>query len=1018
MQWLKNLTSDKLWRTVPSTLGFLSTEQLADRFSDIPMVKAFSDVMRAMGGLANKIMVESDRINGEWRALAKRHGEATDNRFSQMLLDATTINAWPDEDLGVGKNKHLDPKDGDLAVAHLKLQQTWRTMPVAYRNLFSKIAADKAEHRDQKVALLRTGIVESYYPRIGDVSALPKDVIDQAAGIKKIERDAFLTQHSSSALAKDTLTKLWRDIDAHAADFKFLPGPYFPKMRFGDHIVSYKSNGYRAGEEALARAKAELQAMLAADTYAPIAQVEQEIKSINGRMKRSTVQETRAALKTELAAARAELEILMRPVEAARKLVSERQAQLTEMKANGQHYGVEFYETRAQAQVNEQRLRAHFDGKGYTVQRDLKNQFLRSMDGVTPEFMRRIEEKMATALPGADAQKVRDSMRELYLRLQPDNSALKSQLKRLNVTGVRPEEAHRAYATSSMRDAHSISRLRYGHELHEHLNELRFTRTDEDAKLVGNELALRVAQNMQANDHGVLQAVTNLTYLSYLGLSPSFMVMQITQPWIVSGPVMAARHGIRETGKLLSQASVDAAKLLKGSYDQDKRWKFLLDPTVGVADGTLTPDEAKMLTEMLDNGRIDITITRDLGASSAGRDDTKLGIAAQVASYPAQQLEVVNRIATALAGYRAEKAKSGDHMQSMQYADTLVADTHLNYAAENRARLMHPDSWGGWGRVMFQFRTYQQGMLYLIYKNLVDGFGTKKDPEARKAVAYLAGMQLATAGLAGMPVPGVLAATIGLLYKGFEDDDDEVDLKEALFQGIKSVVGETGAIAATKGIPAALGVDISGRVGMGSIASVAPYADDRKEGRDWVTAYFAASVGGPTLGMAMNWAEAVKAAGQGDFIKAAAMASPKVLADPIRAAGYATKGMTDSRQNQILAAEEMSAADVLIKATGFQPTTLARVGDQRRAFFEARQNRDDARQSILGKFVRARTQGGDVSEVWAEVYGYNSRHPEDRITPAALEKAVAQRRMNERNLRNGVPVSRRDRALAAGLGVE
>ena len=126
----------------------------------------------------------------------------------------------------------------------------------------------------------------------------------------------------------------------------------------------------------------------------------------------------------------------------------------------------------------------------------------------------------------------------------------------------------------------------------------------------------------------------------------------------------------------LAQSGVDAAKLLKSSFDKDRRMKFLLDPAVGEATGVLAPNEAKMLQQMLDSGRIDITITHDLGAVSSGSDQGILSRAATIASYPAQQLEVINRVSTALAGYRAEMAKTGDHLAAMKYADTLVADTH------------------------------------------------------------------------------------------------------------------------------------------------------------------------------------------------------------------------------------------------------------------------------------------------------------------------------------------------------
>ncbi len=1000
---------------MPSLLGFLSTEQMADRWKDIPLVKAFSETMAAMQARANHILAESDRHSTQWGALRKRHGPAIDAKFSQMLLDATTATAWPDRDLGAVGNKHLSASDADVVAEHARLQREYRALPEAYKTLFAEVVADQAAHREQTIAGLRSGIVEAYVPLAGKPGP-DAETVRAAAGVKVADRPAFEKANVKSANDAKVFEKLWADLDAHKAAFPALPGPYFPKMRFGDHIVSYKTKAYQAAEEAVARANETLQKLLAEDSYAPIAQAEADIRSAESRLKRSTSPEHRALLKSDIEASKAEREALMAPIAAARKLVADQQNKLMVMKADGTNYGVEFYENRALAQANQARLEAHF-GADATVSRDLKNRYLRSLDGVTPQFMRTLEDKMSHSLKGADAAKVSDAVRELYLRLQPENSALKRQLKRANVAGVRADEAQRAYAMSSMSAAHSISRLEHGAKLHAQLDELRFNRQDEDAKLIGDELAARIAQNMAAPEGSkALGLITNATYLSYLGMSPSFMVTQITQPWVISAPIMAGKHGIRATGRLLAAAGVDAAKLLKGSYAQDKRWKYHLDPQVGVTQGIITADEAKMLQELLDRGRIDITITHDLGATGAGNDDNVLSTAAAVASYPAQQLEMVNRVSTALAAYRAEREKGAQHLEAAQYADGLVADTHLNYSAANRARHMHATSFGGWGRVMFQFRAYQQGMLYLLYKNVVDG--ARGDKNAQRSLAYLAGMQLATAGLAGMPVPGVLAVTLGLLYKGFTDDDEEKDLKEMLYQGVKSVLGEAGATAVMKGIPAAMGVDVSGKVGLGSVASIAPYADDRKEGREMVKEYFAVMMGGAALGMAMNWAEAGKAAAAGDFLKATSFALPAALANPVKAVGYATQGMVDSRGNEVLAADEMSASSTLIKAVGFQPTEVARVQDQRRAFYEAKGNRDDARRKLLADFARARNNGEDTQAVREEVAGFNARHPDARITPATLEKAVAQARLRARSMRHGVPVGKHDRALAEELGVE
>jgi len=1015
--WLKTLAGDKVWRTHPSLLGFLSTEQMADRWKGLPLVKAFSDAMRKMDGRATQVIAESDRHSTQWSALRKRHGPAVDNSFNQLLLDATGATMWPDRDIDADGNHHLDAKDAATVAEHDRLSRQFRALPMAYKSLFHAVVRDKAEQREQQIAGLRKGIVSSFYTEPGQAGP-SREMVDAAAAVKRAERTAFAKANVKTALDSKMLTGLWRHLDEHRDAFKALAGPYFPKMRFGDHIVSYKTAKYQAAEVAVQQANDTVQTLLAEETYAPIAAADAAIKVLKTRLANSTVEATKTSLAQELADNVAARDKLMAPLKAARKLHTDQQNALMLLKADGENYGVEFYETRALAQANEERLRAHFGDKGTTVTRAMKDQFLRSMDGVTPAFMRNLEDKMSASLTGTDAAKVRGAMRELYLRLQPENSALKRQLKRMNVSGVRADEAQRAYALSSLRAAHSISRLEYGDELHRHLNDLRFEhKGDEDSQLIGNELALRIGQNLAApEDSKALNLVANATYLTYLGMSPSFMVTQITQPWVISAPIMAGRHGVAATGKMLSRASTDAVRLLKSSFDADKRMKYHLDPQLGVKDGVVNGDEAKMLQELMDHGRIDITITHDLGATSTAQTENMLSGAAQMASYPAQQLEMMNRVATALAGYRAERAKGSQHLEAMTYADTLVADTHLNYAAANRARHLHPNSFGGWGRVMFQFRAYQQGMLYLLYKNIADGL--RGNSEARKSVAYLAGMQLATAGLAGMPVPGVLAVVIGMLYAGFTDDDDEQDLKEALYQGVKSALGETGARAVMKGIPAAMGVDVSSKVGMGNVASIAPYADDSKEGREIVKEYFGLLAGGPALGMAANWAEAVKAASDGDWLKATGFAAPKALSDPAKALGYQLHGTLDSRGNTILAADEIGAAETVIKALGFQPTDIARVQEQRRAFFEARGNRNDARAKLIAEYAHARMNGDDVASMRQAVQEFNQRHPDNRISYSTLEKAVANQRQRARDMRNGVPVGKKDRALAAELGIE
>ena len=1022
VQWLKSLVSDKLYRNHPGLLGWLSTEQLATAFPELKAAEGFSKAMQRMGGAASQMMHASDHIAREWAQLQKKLGAPASAAFDALVNRSTRTQIWPNKDLSDPAQAHLDRKDPRVQAAHAELARMWAATPVAYKDIFERMQADHKARFERFVAAQRGLITETYYPPAGASAAVPsKEMVDRAAKLKKSERGAFLDEHATSKVASDTYRSLFDALDEQAKISR-LVGPYAPQARFGDHIVSYKSPEYVAAEKALADANDALQTLHEAENYKPIADLDTTIAQDLGRRNRTKDTRRVEELTADIAAARAERDKLLAPIEAARQLVLDRTEALNALKADPNAYGVEFHENRGQAVAREAQLKAFFGTDGTEVKRTLRDQYLTQQDAITPAWVKRMEEHLTSALTGADAQEVRRTIRELYLQHLPGTSVLKSQIKRKNVPGIKDSEAHRSFANKAMRDAYGISRMEHSPALHENLQLLRGS-DDEDAKLVGNELAKRIAQNFTMKTNKLISFATNVTYFSTLGLSPGFMLMQGTQQWIITAPMMAARHGMGAIDGL-RKGTADAAKLLKISLDSSKtKMSFDVDIPAGIKAGILTAEEGRVLRDMFDRGRIDITTAHDLGIASAGQEGGVIGTAVAMSNWPVQQLETINRISTALAGFRAEKAagiKGGldvatAYTRALAYADKLVSETHMNYNSENRARFLHPSNWGGWGRVMFQFRAYQQGMAYLTIKNLVDAL--RGDKEARRAVAYLAGVQLATAGVAGLPVPGAMVVVATMLYKLWEDDDDEKDLKEMFFQGVKSAGGEEMARLVTGGVPALVGVNLSQKIGMGNIFDLAPFVSDTKEGRDLVGAYWMATTAGPAGGMVANYAEAVKQAGQGEFVKATTLMLPKVAADIMRAYDYQARGMTDNRGNTILTPEDLSGASTALKAVGLQSEDVNRTMDQRSAFFEARQNRNDVRARLLQRYAHAVLHGEDVSDIREEIDGFNARHPDARIAPGSLPIAVKKRREYERNLRHGVPVGKRERVLAEEVGV-
>ena len=776
---------------------------------------------------------------------------------------------------------------------------------------------------------------------------------------------------------KPQLRHLRDDLEEHDGQFKRAPGPYFPLMRFGKHIVAIKSAAYQAAEKAYVQAR---EALTKAEGRAnPDADLDEE-----------------------------------------RKAVKDALAALNKLKASDADYRVDFFETIGEARQWRDDASAQL-GEGYTVQQTIRDEYLKQVDAVSPTFMRRLEQKLSSAFEGEKGEQIRQAVREMYVQMLPEQHMLKAQLKRRSVAGYN-EDAMRTYAASVVRDSHGISRLEFQAPLREALDKLRFDRYNVDSKIIGGELAKRLEMNFRFEDHPILSGLTNVTYMWRLGLSPSFLLTNLTQPWFVSAPIIAARHHFKTFGELKT-ASIAAAKMLYADKKGQDTWRFQFDPQRALKAGQITEDEALMLQRMLESGRVDITITQDLGAAAEGRELGWLSKATQISGLPAQQLEVLNRVATALAAYRLERqhqlAKNVSNAQALdeayKYADRMVAETHLNYSAENRARHMHPNTWGGWGRVMWQFRAYQQGMIYLVLKNLQGA--VKGDKEAQKAVAYLSGMMLATAGVSGLPGAASVFFLAQALYGAFEDDDEEKDLKQMLYAGIENTLGATAADAVMKGLPTLGGLDISGRVGLGDLFAPVRFGPDHLNPKDQAVGYFGAAVGGASVGLLGDFWKAANLAADGKVAQAAQAALPKVVADQVRWAREQTEGVTDSRGRVLITPEERDFMDAVARAAGIPTIEDSRRTERRQALFEARENRDTVRNNLLSEFARARVSGKPVDDVLADIKAFNERHPDARITPANREAAVRSTRNRSKELRDGVPVRKQDQGLAAELGV-
>ena len=975
LNWVK----DRLG-SVREGLGWLTMRQIGEQFSDVKGVALFTEASSRMGVSANRLMGEAHRILTQWRQDLDAQQSL---ELMRLLLGATINKMHLDVDLGHAKNRHLrldDPRVvktfGELRAAFLALSEATNGRSAAlYKSVLEKFESD----RNRFLEVSRRAILRAYEPDFAG-----KYTPEQLGGIANVtdetRRQEILQSSGLSTAQKRALRALWGDLDEYYHEPKQLKGPYFPIMRFGDYVIVFKSPTYLEYDKQLAEKTAALQ-----ELYADENASSQAI----------------AAARQEVADAKRALELL---------------------KADAKHYVVEFWESQAEARARLKQLQAIPAFKdAYLVRRP---EYARQLDSASPQFMRRLEESLKAAMPTKDAQAVRATVRDLFIRSLPERSALKAQLQRLNVPGAKVDEVQRAFAAAAVRNAWAISRLEHGDELREALAELRAGR-DDRAVAVGNELTKRFMNDMEFREaNRFLVGLSNLSYMTYLGFSPSFYLTNMSQPWTVSVPLMAARHGLRAAGAEMLKATGEVMRALKNDWVKGgKTTEFDLDLGFLKDEG-----ERRMVQELLDKGIIDITIEHDLGTAAAGGSPGQgTGRFARTMNFMPRQTEIVNRVATALAAYRLErKAAAATPTLSWEpkaraYAERMVVDSHLDYTPENAPRLMRAESLGGLGRLVWQFKKYQQGMIYLHVK-LAKDFWQHGDKEAGRQLVYLLGASVATAGVAGGPI---FAGLGGLALAGIAKmwpDDDEPDIRQIFYQGLKDAVGETAARAIMKGLPAAAGLDLSQRLGMGSMSNPFEFArtNPNQSGQEWMAAYLLA-LAGPWASIAANLVDAVDAATSGQYVEAAKRAMPKVVSDMLKAYERADQGITSRRGEVLLSKEEIGDWGWLSKALGFESTSVADMYELRAAIKEKSRAVSDARSEITRAYALARRRGDGMADVQERVREFNARNPEFAIKPRDLVQAyrrLLEAERADRLARSGSAKKKADRAAMDQVGLD
>jgi hypothetical protein len=393
-----------------------------------------------------------------------------------------------------------------------------------------------------------------------------------------------------------------------------------------------------------------------------------------------------------------------------------------------------------------------------------------------------------------------------------------------------------------------------------------------------------------------------------------------------------------------------------------------------VALGQVSPEERAMLTKFHDKGLDQAKFMEDI----MGKNEANLrGILAQtqrILSLPFTTAETFNRKSAVLAAYRVfrDPKTTGIDELAFKRARAFVHDTHFLMGKANKPEWARGASGGhALANTAYTFSSFSHN--YAL--GLVDAFKRGGNAE---------GLAVLGRSLAWLAVFGGVASIPWL-----DDLLDELEkltgvpFRTNMRKSLRSAGGEVLEKLGMQGIPALLGVDLSG-----SLRTGVPF----KEGVSQ-TAY---GVYGGLYRKAIKGFNSVMA---GDYLRGVENLSPLFIENPMKAVRMATEGATTSTGKTVFDAYgkpiRLELGEMVSQMAGLRPARTAELSQEHQTYSNVQQYFKSEKDSIYQEFRLAKTSE-DRQAVMKKVREYNRDAVKYRgavpiITGDTLKRALTQK---------------------------
>ena len=634
---------------------------------------------------------------------------------------------------------------------------------------------------------------------------------------------------------------------------------------------------------------------------------------------------------------------------------------------------------------------------------------------------------------------ITEAVEQLYLLQIPDQSIRKMFMNRENIPGM-DLDMLRAFTSSAFHMAYQHSRFKYSRPIYNSLDaaSAQIDEMDPEESKVLSEYMKEIREHrvgyiMNPVDTGKTAArLSNLSFLWFM-TSPASAITNMLGVPAVGLPVVGAKFG---NAKAFATMTAYSKKVL-GSGFKDKDGKFS-SPSLSHRLGILSEAQKEAYLRAVADGIIDITLSHDIvGLAETPSALYEQGVEHTVMKYASATFhgaekfnrEVVFMSAFDLA-YNKYKAKGyneeGARKKAIEVAKELTYKSMFDYSTLNKPRFLQ----GSVPKVLFQFKQFSQQMSYLlgrsafevIYKDFTpDEQARIKDElerehklyrpnepkmtpeqlesalqeyiadfrkEAKHRLLGVYGTTAVFAGASGLPLWWTVSATANALQAVFGDDDDEdwdfdIWFKEWANDTFGGFFGDVLVRGAASQV---FGANVADRLSLNDLW----FRDARKSPDEvsWVQNQLI-NVLGPTAGLVINSAEAVKQYNEGYLDRAIETASPALIKNTLKGIRFMSEGRaTNLKGDELLG--DITGVEAGYQMLGFAPERLAQ---RQKANIEKKTVEQDIlkRQARLKDafFMSIDNDDEDLKERTLEkIAKFNQTYPELALKPNNLMKSV------------------------------